>query len=211
MIDVTAYILSKIKQAYYTSVIGYKNNRINIPVGDGTYGPKPKLIGPTDTVLRLSKGSSIGKYCSIAPGLQFLFRGKHNTNWVSTYPFRTVFDLDIPLNDLPPVEPIIIGNDVWIASNVSIMQGVKIGDGAVIAQNSLVTKNVPPYSLVGGSPAKIIKYRFTETQISELVRLKWWDLPKESIANLAQYLASDDIEQCITMISKLIDSNEKQE
>ncbi|RWT08861.1 hypothetical protein DN600_02135 [Aeromonas caviae] len=83
-----------------------------------------------------------------------------------------MMNLDVPLNDLPLHSPINIGNDVWIATDVKIMQGVTIGDGAVIAQESLVTKSVPPYAIVGGNPAKIIRYRFSPSEIEQLLELK---------------------------------------
>lgn len=87
---------------------------IIVPRGKHTYGPEPILLGPPYVVKILSTGSNIGKFCSIAPGLKYYFRGKHNTDWVTTYPFRAMWGIDVPLNALPPTAPIIIGNDVWI-------------------------------------------------------------------------------------------------
>lgn len=194
------YLIKKFKK--YISEI--KNQRRNDTIktirGGGTYGPEPKLIGPHYTVKLLHQGSSIGKYCSIAGGVKFLFRGKHNVDWVSTYPFQPMMNLDVPLNDLPLHSPINIGNDVWIATDVKIMQGVTIGDGAVIAQESLVTKSVPPYAIVGGNPAKIIRYRFSPSEIEQLLELKWWDLTEGQIKEIAKYLTSNDIKKCIAQI-----------
>jgi len=175
----------------------YQNDGINIPTGRHTYGPKPLLIGPPEVVKRLSNGSQIGKYCSIAPGLKYLFRGKHNVNWVSTFPFRNMWKMDVALNDLAACDPIIIGNDVWIASNVKIMQGVRIGDGAVIAQESFVTRDVPPYAIVGGHPAKLIRYRFTEKQISDLLEISWWNWEDEKIRDVVPILLSNDVDTFI--------------
>lgn len=119
------------------------------------------------------------------------------TNWVSTYPFQEMWKMDVPLNDLPEHEPIIIGNDVWIATNVKVMQGVTIGDGAVIAMESLVTKDVPSYAMVGGHPAQIIRFRFSERQIADLRRIAWWNWDDEDIRKVVPLLVSDDIDRFI--------------
>ncbi len=128
-------------------------------------------------------------------------------NWVTTYPFQEMWNMNVPLyeiggvqgvsTDIPPASPIIIGNDVWIASNVKIKQGVTIGDGAVLATECFVTKDVPPYALVGGNPAKIIKYRFTEEQIKNLLEIKWWDWEDSKIREMVPLLVSGDISKFI--------------
>lgn len=105
--------------------------------------------------------------------------------------------MDVPLHELPPHSPITIENDVWIASNVKIKQGVKIGDGAVVATESFVTKNVPPYAVVGGNPAKIIKYRFSEEQISALLKIRWWDWEDDKIREKVSLLTSNKIDDFI--------------
>jgi len=164
-----------------------------IPRGKHTYGPEPKLIG----VPEIAIGSKIGKFCSIAENLQFIVRGSHMIDWVTTYPFQEVWKMDVPLHDLPPHSPIIIGNDVWIAANVKIKQGVTIGDGAILATECFVTKDVPPYALVGGNPAKIIKYRFTEEQIKDLLEIKWWDWEDDKIKDIVPLLVSNNINEFI--------------
>ncbi|ABM24312.1 transferase hexapeptide repeat containing protein [Shewanella sp. W3-18-1] len=201
------YLLKMFKVKFFSSRNQRLNDRITTIRGEGTYGPEPKLIGPHNVVEQLHFGSSIGKYCSIAAGIKFLFRGKHNTNWVSTYPFQVMMGLDVPLNDLTLHAPVKIGNDVWIATNVKIMQGVTIGDGAIIAQESLVTKDVPPYAIVGGNPARIIRYRFEPDEIQELLNLQWWNLPKNKIVLIAKYLTSQDVNECIKQI-KMVKDNE---
>jgi tetrahydrodipicolinate N-succinyltransferase len=108
-----------------------------------------------------------------------------------------MWGMDVPLHALPPHSPIIIGNDVWIAADVKIKQGVKIGDGAVLATQSFVTKDVPPYAVVGGNPAKIIKYRFTEEQIKDLLEIKWWNWDDEEIKKVVPLLVSDNIDEFI--------------
>ncbi len=143
--------------------------------------------------------ANIGKYCSIANNVHTIV-GKHPTpTWVSTHP---VFYSDVCcagetyLNEsrfLEYGETIEIGNDVWIGHSAGIMEGVKIGDGAIIAAGALVTKDVEPYSIVGGVPAKVIKYRFEKEEIEKLLKLKWWDLKEEEIKKLA--IKFNDIEE----------------
>jgi acetyltransferase-like isoleucine patch superfamily enzyme len=169
------------------------NKKIMIPRGKHTYGPEPIIIGVDD----IAVGSKIGKFCSIAENLQFIMRGSHMIDWVTTYPFQAVWNMDVPLHDLPPHSPIIIGNDVWVAANVKIKQGVTIGDGAILATECFVTKDVPPYAVVGGNPAKIIKYRFTEEQIKDLLKIRWWDWEDEEIKKIVPLLVSNNIDEFI--------------
>jgi acetyltransferase-like isoleucine patch superfamily enzyme len=170
-----------------------------IPRGKHTYGPEPKIMGHASILT----GSTIGKFCSIADNLQLIAKGAHMIDWVTTYPFRVMWKMDVPLHALPPHSPIVIGNDVWIASNVKIKQGVIIGDGAVIATESFVTKNVPPYAVVGGNPAKIIKYRFSEDQISSLLKIKWWDWEDSKIKAHVHLLTSNNIDSFIKIAKPL--------
>ncbi len=120
----------------------------------------------------------VGNFCSIAGNVNIYLGGNHRTDWVTTYPFghinQHIFN-NFNGNGNPSTKGnVIIGNDVWIGNNVTIMSGVTIGDGVVIANNSHVVKNVEPYSLVGGNPAKLIKYRFSQEQIEKLLQIKWW-------------------------------------
>jgi virginiamycin A acetyltransferase len=128
----------------------------------------------------------IGKFCSVAHGTRFLFNGaNHKLNSLSTYPFAVMYkewDLEIPVTDAWDNKgDIVVGNDVWIGFEAVIMAGVSIGDGAIIASRSVVTKDVEPYSIVGGVPAKLIRKRFSEEQIQKLVEMKWWDWSEELI------------------------------
>lgn len=164
-----------------------------LPRGKHTYGPVEKILGHENILA----GSKIGSFCSIADNLQLIAKGSHMIDWVTTYPFRVKWGLDVPLHNLPPHSPIIIGNDVWIASNVKIKQGVTIGDGAILATECFVTKDVPPYAIVGGNPAKIIKYRFTDSQISDLLSIKWWEWPDEKIKQAVPLLVSSNIDDFI--------------
>jgi chloramphenicol O-acetyltransferase type B len=126
----------------------------------------------------------IGKYCSFGSGVVFVMAGNqgHRADWVSTFPFY--YQANIFKEAKNPYEKsgnTNIGHDVWIGSEAMIMPGVTIGTGAVIAARSLVTKEVEPYSIVGGNPAEFIKFRFSENQIAEILELKWWDWSEEKV------------------------------
>ncbi len=145
----------------------------------------------------------VGNFCSIAKNVNiYLGNGvAHDIFFVSTYPFtqmyRNIFNnLDIHTGRNTKGD-VIIGNDVWIGSNVTIMSGVTIGDGAVIANNSHVIKNVEPYSLVGGNPAKFIKYRFTKEQIEHLLKIKWWNWDDKKINDFLPLLCNNNIDDFI--------------
>ena len=115
----------------------------------------------------------IGNFCSVSGHILVYLGGNHRTDWITTYPFghthTNVFNGFNGEGHPATKGDVIIGNDVWIGNNATIMSGVTIGDGVVIANNSHVVKNVEPYSLVGGNPAKLIKYRFTQEQIQKLL------------------------------------------
>lgn len=122
-----------------------------------------------------------GKFCSIGTGVNFILDGNHKYTTFSTFPFREILGwTECSPNNWGKNAPI-VGNDVWIANNVTIYSGVDIGDGSIVAGNSVVTKSVPPYAIVGGNPARIIKYRFDPDTIKTLLLCKWWDLPLEVI------------------------------
>jgi len=137
----------------------------------------------------LIQNATIGKFCSIANGV-LIGLGNHPINFFSTSPLfyrkQNTFNINLINKDLIFDEymPVIIGNDVWIGSRVIILDGINIGNGSVIAANSVVTKDVPPYSIMAGVPAKVIKFRFPEDQIDELNIQKWWDLDLNDIKSL---------------------------
>jgi len=120
-----------------------------------------------------------GAFCSFASDIRILIDGNHRTDTFSTYPFNRLFP-EVPPNNWGKETPT-IGNDVWIGRDVVIYSGVTIGDGAVVAGQSVVTKPVPPYAIVAGNPARIVKYRFDEQTIRDLLEIKWWNLPDEFI------------------------------
>ena len=134
----------------------------------------------------------IGKYCAIATGTRFLLAGaEHPTMGVSTFPF-TMFGgrwaeqtLDI-VTDMPSRGDTVIGNDVWFGYQAIVMPGVQIGDGAIIAAGAVVTADVPPYTIVGGNPARPIRQRFAEPDIERLLRAAWWDWPADLVTEHAR-------------------------
>lgn len=144
----------------------------------------------------------IGKFCSIACGAKFLFNAaNHTINSLSTYPFPIFFEewnLDTDTTSIAKAwdnkGDIIIGNDVWIGYEAVILAGVTIGDGAIIASRAVVTKDVPPYTIVGGVPAKIIKKRFDEKTIDKLIELRWWDWSKEDIRRNINAIQSGNLD-----------------
>ncbi|OWP84288.1 chloramphenicol acetyltransferase [Flavobacterium davisii] len=141
----------------------------------------------------------IGKFCMIASGVKFIMNGaNHLTEAISAYPFA-IFGHDwqyaMEGKSYPTKGDTTIGNDVWIGHNATIMAGVKIGDGAIIATNATVTKDVPPYSIVGGNPAQLIRKRFSEEKIQELLQLAWWDWDIEKITENVQLLTSNNIKK----------------
>jgi len=141
-----------------------------------------------------------GKYCSIGTGVKVYVGGNHRTDYVSTFPFGHVPSPpgSVTAHGHPSSHgDVIIGNDVWIADSVTIMSGVKIGDGAVIANNSHVVRDVPPYAIVGGNPARLIKFRFTPEQIEKMLEIKWWDWSDDLVARASQHLTDANVDAFI--------------
>lgn len=141
----------------------------------------------------------IGKFCSIACGAKFLFNSaNHTVKSLSTYPFPIFFEeWGLDVKDITSAwdnkGDIVIGNDVWIGYEAVIMSGVTIGDGAIIGTRAVVTKDVPPYTIVGGVPAKQIRKRFPEKTISELLKLKWWDWTFKKISQNMEFIKNGDL------------------
>ena len=141
----------------------------------------------------------IGKFCSIACGAKFLFNSaNHKMASLSTYTFPLFFEewglkKENVAQAWDQKGDIMIGNDVWIGYEAVILSGVTIGDGAVIGCRAVVTKDIPPYTIVGGIPAKPIRKRFDEETIKELQKIKWWDWPEEKITEKIQAIQAGDL------------------
>jgi len=139
----------------------------------------------------------IGKFCQIATGVKFIMNGgNHATNGLSTYPFKIFGHAWAEAELNPPVKgDTFIGNDVWIGNSVTIMPGITIGDGAIVASCSVVTKNVAPYTVVGGNPAQVIRSRFNEDVVQRLINLQWWNWPIEKISKNLSALTNGNIDE----------------
>lgn len=141
----------------------------------------------------------IGKFCSLAPGVTIMMNGGNHRMDGSTYPFNIFgngWEKHMPsLEQLPIKGDTVIGNDVWIGRDVVIMPGVKIGDGAIIAANSVVVKDIEPYAVFGGNPARKIKDRFKQETVERLLNIKWWNLPIEVINENIQEILNNDLDR----------------
>ena len=179
-------------------ISSYHRSRRKYDIGEYSYICHTTKIG----------NAKIGKFCSIAAEA-FIGLGGHPTCLLSTSPFQYTRNKISMLGNIlvdedklvklpnfnPPAE---IGNDVWIGLRAMIMPGCKVGDGAVVAANAVVTKDVPPYAIVAGVPAKVVKYRFEQPVIDKLLELKWWDYPEDFIVTLP----FSDVEKCIEMLEQ---------
>lgn len=176
-------MLNALRKAYKD--LGLKN----VTFGDFTY---------TDESVRLNSDAldvalRIGKFCSIARGVTIVLGGEHRTDWITTFPFNALcLDFNYIKGHPKSKGDIIIGNDVWIGSDAKILSGVTIGDGCVVGSSALVTKDMPPYSIWGGNPARFIRYRFEQEIIDSLMRIKWWDWSYRDVFNVIPILQSDN-------------------
>ncbi len=180
----------------------YLKNIITKPqivVGDYTYYDDPEDVYNFEKNIQylydfVPEKIIIGKFCQIATGIRFMTNGgNHALDGVSTYPFK-VFGKswsEAPLNTVSKGDTV-VGNDVWIGNSVTIMHGIKIGHGAIIGTNALVTKDIEPYSIVGGNPAKLIRKRFDDETIEFLLELAWWNWPIEKISENIEAITTAD-------------------
>ncbi len=176
----------------------------NIIVGDYTYYDDFESVENFEKNVKyhfdfIGDQLIIGKFCMIASCVTFIMNGaNHLTKSISSYPFAIFGEGWKDAMDgksYPTKGNTEIGNDVWIGFNSTIMPGIRIGDGAVIASNSTVTKDVEPYSIVGGNPAKEIRKRFTKEKTEQLLEIKWWDWEIEKITENIQNLTGDDVDR----------------
>jgi virginiamycin A acetyltransferase len=187
--------------ANYDKLCFLKNyiNNPNIEIGDYTYYDDFEEVSNFEKNVKyhfdfIGDKLIIGKFCMIASDAKFIMNGgNHLTKATTAYPFAIfggAWQDAMEGKNYPTKGDTIIGNDVWIGHDAAIMPGVQIGDGAIIASKAVVTKNVAPYTIVGGNPAKPIKKRFSEATISRLVQLKWWDWDIEKITKNVDKLTS---------------------
>lgn len=167
---------TEIEKPFFTNDI-LKNDSFQI--GDYTYGVPKVLFSDSGALL------NIGKFCSIADNVTIFLGGNHRHDWITTYPFNKIDhfnDVAQHIKGHPSTNgDVIIGHDVWIGRGSTIMSGITIGNGAVIAANSLVSKNVGEYEIWGGNPAKLIKRRFDNNTIEQLLQNPWWDWEIEKV------------------------------
>ncbi len=188
----------------------------NVQIGDYTY--YDDSVAPTDfeknNILfnypEFGEKLIIGKFCQIASGTKFIMGpANHRLCSVTTYPFNVfggAFTENTPdhVSQLPHKGDTVVGNDVWFGRESVIMPGVKIGDGAIIAAYSVVAKDVEPYTLVGGNPARCIKKRFNDELTELLLKLKWWDFQGEKLANILPLLCDPDLQKVTDEIKKIL-------
>lgn len=159
----------------------------------------------------------IGKFCQIASGTQFIMgAANHRLCSATTYPFNVMSEAwaeiaPVHLSQLPHKGDTVIGNDVWFGRNCVVMPGVKIGDGAIVAAHSVVTKDVEPYSVVGGNPARFIKKRFDDELTELLLRFKWWDLPPDELAEVMPLLCDADLEKVRRELKTRIENKQRRQ
>ena len=206
------------------SVCFIKNvvTRKNISIGDYTYYDDPQ--DPTgfekNNILFnypfFGDKLIIGKFCQIASGTQFIMgAANHRLGTASTYPFNVMGgvwrEISTPhIEDLPHKGDTVVGNDVWLGRNCVIMPGVKIGDGAIIAAQSVVTKDVAPYTVAGGNPARFLKNRFDEELTQLLLAFRWWDLPPEQLTAFLPVLCDKDLPAVKAALRKALAEKEAQ-
>lgn len=180
--------------------------RTNIIVGDFSYYDGDNFEDSVRCFYDLNERLIIGKFCQIAKGVTFIGDGaNHEMSSVSTYPFFIFsgWDTTPPDNSaMPHKGDTVIGNDVWLGENVTILPGVHISDGAIIGMNSTVASDIPPYSIAVGNPCRVVKRRFNDRLIELLLSFKWWDKTNDEINRLIPLLTSPDLEMVENELEK---------
>ena len=175
------------KEKFYTKDIFSKKV---YDIGDYTYG-KPQVYDWGE-----GANLKIGKFCSISRDVKIFIGGNHRTDWITTYPFSSIqkWSEASKIEGHPATKgDVVIGNDVWIGNGATIFSGVKIASGAVIGGQAVVTKDVEPYSIVVGNPARVIKKRFDDDIINKLLEIEWWDWSVDKIKKNIEILCSNNI------------------
>nr|WP_233559637.1 CatB-related O-acetyltransferase [Taibaiella sp. KBW10] len=192
--------------AHYGRLCFLKNiiRNPNIIVGDYTYYDDFEDVHNFEKNVKyhfdfINDKLIIGKFCMIASDVTFIMNGaNHVTDALSAFPFAIFgngWERAMEGSVYPNKGDIVVGNDVWIGHSATIMAGVRIGDGAIIAGNAVVVKDVPPYTIVGGNPAIVIRKRFSEEVIEQLLTLRWWDWDIQKITDKLPYLTRMEIDK----------------
>jgi acetyltransferase-like isoleucine patch superfamily enzyme/acyl carrier protein len=164
--------------AYYVAKHGFE-------IGDYSHGwPDVRTFGAK---------LKVGKYSSLAEGSTFILGGQHPSNAVTTFSLESVFSGEKPASRRESRGDIVVGSDVWVAANALVLSGITIGDGAVVGMGAVVLRDVPPYAIVFGNPARVVGKRFSDEIIAELLELRWWDLDFAQVAQLRPLLEESDI------------------
>lgn len=143
----------------------------------------------------------VGAYTSIASGVEILLGGEHRSDWVTTYPFSALWPSAKHILGHPRSKGHVdIGSDVWLATGATILSGVTVGDGAVVGARAVISKDVPPYAVVAGNPATVVRYRFNAATIERLLIIRWWEWPQSRVSRALPYLLSKDINRFLDAV-----------
>lgn len=178
--------------SHTTINVGIRQNTGKYNIGKHSYG----VISIEDD--HLLDNITVGNFCSVGPGVEVMvIEWGHNTDWITTYPFESFSNKWSNVKKIIPYKRsprnITIGNDVWIGKGVVIMSGVKIGDGACIGTSTVVSKDVPPYTIAVGAPMKLVRQRFSDTDVKFLLDIKWWNWDDEKINEYVDLISSGSI------------------
>lgn len=178
--------------------------RYGFSIGCYSYG-RPKVRFPES-----GRRLTIGRYCSIADRVEILLGGDHRLDWASTYPFAAMRghfpQAQAPEDYHASRGDVVIGHDVWLGSGCMILSGVTVGHGAVVAARAVVTRDVPPYAVVAGNPARVVRHRFPPEVAEALVAAAWWDRPQAEVSRLVPLLQSGQVEALLAALRAPVES-----
>jgi len=183
-----SYILRRLQYESKETILSKRPDLSHYDIGRWSYGDLRVLR------YRVNGNLKVGSFCSFADNVAVLLGGDHNPNNLSTYPFGVFLGGVSESAHASTKGDVVIGNDVWVGRNATILPGVKIGDGAVIGAHSVIARDIPPYAIAVGNPGKVVRARFQQDVIDELLRVRWWDWPDDEIRRAAPHLLSNDIE-----------------